>query len=140
MTWRFLPYSLPLRIPYSWAKGTQRERLGLWVVREPDDGGLAGWGETAPPPHLGIPGQDLAFQAKAALEEATDALELGAALDAIGTEPRIRHGLLCAALDAQARAEGVPLARLLARRHGIARQPAAQVPVNALVGAVPPAE
>ncbi|MDD9916585.1 MAG: hypothetical protein OXT01_18195, partial [Rhodospirillaceae bacterium] len=50
----FIPYDLPLRIPYRWAKGEQLTRGGLLARCDLD--GAVGWGEMAPPPHETVDG------------------------------------------------------------------------------------
>ena len=54
-------YSLPLTIPYRWAKGAQTTRGGLIIRMQTD--GCTGWGETAPPPHIPVNGAALRAEA-----------------------------------------------------------------------------
>lgn len=147
-----IPYDLPLSRPYRWAKGVQERRKGLLVRITMD--GQVGWGETAPPPHEQDALHDLAGQAMGAaalLEGCGGAGEAGqrdtgvrmgpeGILDEANVAPRIRHGVLCAWLDTQAQAAGQPLGRFLAKRYDVGREPAPQVPVNALIEAAKPSE
>lgn len=99
---------------------------------------LRGWGETAPPPHdQATPA--IALQAHQ-LTAQFDARQPEASLDAAQAPARIRHGLLCAWLDLQARLADAPLNQFLAERYAIGRTPTSVVPVNALIEAVAPQE
>lgn len=128
-------FRLPLRAPFRTAAGTIHQREGL-LLRLITDAGVAGLGEASPHPTLG----------PAALREAEAALEglaprlLGADPEALsaqrpeGLSPALACALDTAALDAQARARGLPLARLLSG------EPRPAVPVNATVAAETDAE
>lgn len=120
------PYRLPLTTPYRWAKGEQRERIGL-IVRCNLDGAI-GWGECAPAIHLRLDPDILAADT-ARLIEGLDARSQGflSALDARAPAPHLRCGIATAWLSARAAAHGVSLSRHL---HAA---PAARVPVNGLV-------
>jgi o-succinylbenzoate synthase len=121
----FHPYRLPLAVPYRWAKGEQRERIGVLVRCELE--GAIGWGECAPPIHLPLDPADLARQA-AVLIDGLDDTQPGflAALDVRAPGPRLRCGIATAWLAARAANEGMSLSRYLGGG-------AAFVPVNGLV-------
>ncbi|MHB8634800.1 MAG: mandelate racemase/muconate lactonizing enzyme family protein [Thermoplasmatota archaeon] len=131
--WEVEPYRIPLVRPYRWAKGAQAERLGLLIRFT--EGGLTGWGETAPPPHEQDGIAALADEARrwAARVRGKPEEDLAAA------PPRLRHGLLSAWLDCHAKRAGLPLASFMAERYAT-HPPAARVAVNALVEAVAPKE
>lgn len=133
MTWLVQTYTLPLARPYKWAKGEQHERRGLLVSRHAD--GLTGWGETAPPPHEPNT-TELAVQAHALLPYADATPE--PSLDRVQAPPRLRHAILGAWLDLEAKRQGTTLAAFLAQRYHVARTPRSSVPVNALIEAVAP--
>ena len=127
------PFSLPLSSPLATASGTIEAREGF-LVRY-DHRGRTGVGEATP-----LPGwtESLA-DCRAALDTAAGAeadgghtaamLELAA--DAV---PAARHGFATALLDADARADGVPLYRWFD-----ADRRCESVPVNATVGDADPA-
>jgi len=131
---RTTPYSLPLSSPLSTASTTIEERSGL-VVRY-DHRGETGVGEAAP-----LPGWT------ESLADCRDALDDAAAADAVGGHtaamlelaadrvPAARHGFATALLDADARADGVPLYRWFDGDRRCER-----VPVNATVGDASPDE
>lgn len=121
-------FSLPLTEPLSTAHGPIESREGL-LVRF-DHRGEAGLGEATP-----LPGWTESLEdCEAALERALDTYENeghSAALlelDA-GTVPAARHGFATALLDADARADGVPLARWFDPDASLG-----SVPVNATIG------
>jgi len=131
---RTTPFSLPLSSPLATASGTIEAREGA-VVRY-DHRGQTGVGEATP-----LPGWT------ESLSDCEAALEAAAAADADGghtaamlelaadSVPAARHGFATALLDADARADGVPLYRWFdADRHCDA------VPVNATVGDGDPAK
>ncbi|WP_431357806.1 mandelate racemase/muconate lactonizing enzyme family protein [Haloarcula marina] len=128
MTIRTTPFSLPLSSPLSTAAGRIEERSGF-VVRY-DHRGETGLGEATP-----LPGWTESLDGcEEALARAADAEADGGhtgvmlALDA-GEVPAARHGVATALLDADARAEGVPLYQWFdADVH------CESVPVNATVG------
>ncbi|MBV0903132.1 mandelate racemase/muconate lactonizing enzyme family protein [Haloarcula salina] len=127
-------FSLPLSRPLATASGTIDERTGF-VVRY-DHRGETGVGEATP-----LPGwTESVADCESALDRASEAASTGGhtgallALDA-GEVPAARHGFATALLDADARADGVPLYRWFDSERRCER-----VPVNATVGDSPPAE
>lgn len=121
MTWSWRPETLPLRVPYQWAKGVQTKRRVLLVELDGQ------WGECAPPPHVQTPPEVLADQAMAlvhGLDPARD--DFLALLDERRPDPRLRCGISTAYFCARAAANGESLSGHL----GV---PATTVPVNALL-------
>lgn len=129
------PYRIPLTRPYRWAGGAQTERGGLLVAVEHK--GSTGWGEVAPPIHERPDLDALQHAASSILERLTapDA----AALDRLDLHPRLRTGISTAFLDIAAKRQDLSVAAYMAQEAGIQRV-AKEVPVNALIGAVPPDE
>jgi o-succinylbenzoate synthase len=125
----FFPYSLPLRVPYRWAKGEQLERCGLLARVDLD--GAVGWGEMAPPPHEAVDGTARVAEASAIVEglEPNDDAFLDQ-VDARGPYMRIRCAIATAWLSARAAREGISLSAYLAAG---SEAPATMVPVNGLV-------
>jgi len=127
-------FSLPLSRPLATASGTIEAREGV-VVRY-DHRGHTGVGEATP-----LPGwTESLTDCRAALETAGDAESRGghtaAMLElAADSVPAARHGFATALLDADARADGVPLYRWFddGRR-------CESVPINATVGDSDPEE
>lgn len=129
------PYRIPFAAGFATAHGRATAREGL-ILRLATDAGVEGLGEAAPLPEFG--GGTVA-DAAALLEALTPPLTgatLEALLDRCAALPldqpgaaAVRCALETAALDVLGRARGVPLAALLASNH------AAEVPVNATVGA-----
>lgn len=126
---KFFAYSLPLCIPYRWAKGEQTWRGGLLARCEL--GGAVGWGEMAPPPHETVNGPARVAEAAAVVDgldpRADDFLEQ---VDARAPYERIRCAIATAWLSARAAREGKSLSAYLARD---GEAPAEFVPVNGLV-------
>lgn len=135
-SWRLIPYEIPLVRPYVWAKGKQSTRSGLLVACSMED--VVGWGEVAPPPHLGVDGRAIAAYATKALRVPMAQEDVPAALDAAGCGPRLRSGLAGAWLDAEARVAGRSLAEHVAERVRHDGKAAEEVPVNGLVVALSP--
>ncbi|MBX0285318.1 mandelate racemase/muconate lactonizing enzyme family protein [Haloarcula salinisoli] len=128
------PFSLPLSSPLATASGTIEAREGV-LVRY-DHRGETGIGEATP-----LPGwTESLTDCRAALDTAAAAETQGghtaAMLElAADSVPAARHGFATALLDADARADGVPLYRWFdADRH------CETVPVNATVGDSDPAD
>jgi len=127
------PFSLPLSSPLATASDTIEERDGL-VVRY-DHRGHTGVGEATP-----LPGWTESLpDCRAALASAATAETSGghtaAMLElAADTVPAARHGFATALLDADARADGVPLYQWFD-----ADRRCQSVPVNATVGDGDPA-
>ena len=125
---KLTPFSLPLSSPLATASGTIEAREGL-VVRY-DHRDETGVGEATP-----LPGWTESLPAcRAGLDAAADADRRGghtaATLElAADSVPAARHGFVTALLDADARADGVPLYRWF----DDTRQ-CDTVPVNATVG------
>jgi len=121
------PFSLPLESPLSTAAGDIEAREGFLV--EYDHRGVTGIGEATPLPGWTesleecAAGLDRALEAGADGEHSTGLLELDAS-----ETPAARHGFATALLDADARADGIPLYRWFHDRHR------GSVPVNATVG------
>ena len=124
------PYALPLATPYRWSKGEQTTRGGL--IHRIEISGHVGWGETAPPPHVPVDGPALQREAEAAVAgldpEDDNFLER---LDTRAPATRIRTGISTAWFCARAATAGMPLAAYLGQGW---REPAAQVPINGLIG------
>jgi o-succinylbenzoate synthase len=127
-------FSLPLSEPLGTARGTIEERAG-YVVRY-DHRGYTGVGEATP-----LPGwTETLAECEAGLGAAADAEPGGGhtgallALDAHEV-PAARHGFATALLDADARADGVPLYQWFDEGRDCR-----SVPVNATVGDAGPAE
>lgn len=133
-----MPYALPLRVPYRWAKGEHHERRGLLVRADLD--GAVGWGEAAPAPHRDVDLPAYAAQARrllAGLDPHDEAF--GQQLDAHQPAARLRCGIMTAWLAARACRAGESLGATLARAQSLGRPPAARVPVNGLVTEATPA-
>jgi len=128
------PFSLPLTTPYRWSRGKQTVRGGLIVRMEKD--GHVGWGEAAPPPHIPVDGPALKAEAEAAVEglnpAAPDFIER---LDERAPTPPIRTGITTALFALRAAQEGLSLGAYLGKGW---RKPAANVPINGLVGEAAP--
>lgn len=138
-------FALALREPLPTAAGTIAARRGflLRVGLE----GLVGLGEATPLP----PWTEDLKACRAALDAAAEHLDgledpeealtdLDAFCKPLRAAPAARHGLALALLDLAARRAGLPLAAHLARsRPGREAALPARVPLNALVGALPPA-
>ena len=131
---RLTAFSLPLARPLGTAKGTISAREG--VVVEYDHRGETGVGEATP-----LAGWTEPLPAcQDALDAAADAEVSGGhsaallELDALDV-PAARHGFSTALLDADARADGLPLYRWFD-----ADRDCRSVPVNATVGDGPPGE
>ena len=128
------PFSLPLSSPLATASGTIGAREGV-LVRY-DHRGETGVGEATP-----LPGWTESLpDCRAALDGAADAEATGghtaAMLElAADSVPAARHGFATALLDADARADGVPLYRWFD-----ADRRCTAVPVNATVGDGDPGE
>jgi len=120
-------FSLPLESPLSTAAGSIAEREGFLV--EYDHRDVTGVGEATPLPGWTeslaecAAGLDRALEAGAGGEHSTGLLELDAS-----ESPAARHGFATALLDADARADGIPLYRWFHDHHRTS------VPVNATVG------
>lgn len=128
-------YQLPFASGFNTAHGEMRRREGL-ILRLTTDDGTIGLGEAAPLVEFGGGDCD---QTESLLQSVLSDLR-GIDLDGLmprlaarfGDQPEtaaLRCGLDTAALDAQAKARGLPLAALLADR-----APAAAVAVNATIG------
>lgn len=126
---QFIPYDLPLRIPYRWAKGEQLTRGGLLARCDLD--GAVGWGEMALPPHEAVDGPARVAEAQAVVggldPSDEDFLDQ---VDARAPYERIRCAIATAWLSARAAREGKSLSAYLAQGD---EAPAARVPVNGLV-------
>ena len=122
------PFSLPLRSPLSTASGEITERSGF-LVRY-DHRGVRGLGEATP-----LPGwTESPAECERGLERALEAGRGGdhsAALLELDAEevPAARHGFATALLDADARADDIPLYQWFDDTRRVDR-----VPVNATVG------
>lgn len=133
MTLAFAPFALDLAAPLSTAAGDIERREGFLV--RVDHRGVTGVGEATP-----LPGWTESLAAcETALETAAGAAREGARgalleLDA-GSVPAARCGVATALLDADARAEGVPLHEWLDDGAHPGR-----VPVNATLGDGDPGE
>lgn len=126
------PFSLPLSSPLSTAQGTIRDRDGVVVTY--DHRGETGVGEATPLPGWTEP----VVECRTALDDAatadTDGGHTAAMLELVADEvPAARHGFATALLDADARADAVPLYRWF--DPDIRRE---SVPVNATVGDADP--
>lgn len=108
-------FSLPLREPLTTARGEITDRTGYLVTV---DHPAAGIGEATP-----LPGWT------ESLDECETALRDSDGSDLDSLPSAARHGVSLALLDADARADGVPLYRSLGARNRVE-----SVPVNATVG------
>nr|WP_276273949.1 o-succinylbenzoate synthase [Halomicroarcula sp. GDY20] len=131
---RTTPFSLPLATPLSTAAGTIEAREGF-VVRY-DHRGEVGVGEATPLPGWteSLTDCEAGLAAAAAADPEGGHTAAMLELDAAAV-PAARHGFATALLDADARADGVPLYRWFD-----ADRTCESVPVNATVGDAPPAE
>ncbi len=134
---RITPVRIPLRAPFSTARGLIAVREGALVALEAE-GGLVGWGETFPLAGFGL---ESAGEARRTLERIASQLlgqscnAPGALLDEIepltATAPGARAALDLALHDLAARRDGAPLAEWLAKREG--RLPRRRVRFAALI-------
>lgn len=124
---RLIPYCLPLSRPWVAASATLLERRG-WLLALTAADGTTGWGDCAPLPSSGAPGQERAAAALASLV-ATLAGKDTESPGEIDAPPEVRWALETALFDLAARRRGLPLARLLGARD-------LAVPVNAALGAL----
>jgi len=128
------PFSLPLSSPLSTARGTISERSGF-VVRY-DHRGETGVGEASP-----LPGwTESVEECRNGLADATTVAADGGHTDILlsldaASVPAARHGFATALLDADAKADGVPLYQWFD-----SDRQCESVPVNATVGDGPPSE
>lgn len=125
--------SLRLGSPLGTANGEISERRVVLVAVEgalPDGTPVRGVGEAAPLP----PWTETYDECRSALAGVRDALGRGESAPLDGLPPAARHALSLASADGEARAAGVPLSRVVARRAAIDGAPAGSVPVNATVG------
>lgn len=111
-------FSLPLRAPLATARGEITDRTGFLVTVDDPAPGI---GEATP-----LPGWTESLDDCEAALRTVDPDDLGD-LDAL--PPAARHGVALALLDAQSRADDVPLYRYLGARDRVD-----SVPVNATVG------
>jgi o-succinylbenzoate synthase len=142
---RIRPYAFPLRAPLRTAHGLLARREGFVIALGNGDGRW-GLGEGAPLPGFGMEtlgacGEALRRWGRALEGGRPDlsALATGAGIAGLGlpgdpaARPAAAHGLELALLDLAAQEAGLPLARWL--QAGAA----SRVPVNATIGAQPPA-
>lgn len=132
---RWQSFRIPLRQPFVTALGILGAREGLIIVLETDDGHM-GLGEASPLPTARGPLLEGAAAEIAAVAPQLLALTPQAALRALsrlvgsrGLSAAVRCGVDIALHDLRAKEVGLPLCHLLAS------QPAAAVPVNAVLGA-----
>ncbi len=123
-------FRLPLLAPFWSAERRITHREGL-LLRLTTDADFVGMGETSPHPALGVGGVDEAIEALSRLAPGLLGADVGRLSAGLpdGIPPALACGLETAALDALARARGLPLARLLCD------SPRAAVPVNATIAA-----
>ena len=122
------PFSLPLEAPLSTAAGAIEERAG-YLVRY-DHRGETGVGEATPLPGWTESLDDCERALERALEAGTGGQHSNGLLELDADEaPAARHGFATALLDADARADGVPLYRWFDDARAVHR-----VPVNATLG------
>ncbi|MEE9607944.1 MAG: o-succinylbenzoate synthase [Myxococcota bacterium] len=140
---RLTRFRLRLASPLETGHGRLREREGVLLELEAR-GGAVGWGEALPLPGFGLEPVARTWDALEGLARdllARDELDADSWLDGLErlapAAPAARAAADAALHDLVARAEGVSVARWLARREG--RSPSASVRVNALVGAIDPA-
>lgn len=122
-------FRLPLRAPLVTARGVFRYRRGL-LLRLSTDAGITGLGEASPHPALSNVAQldrELAALAPRLVGTAVTDLEDPDLRGRLRLHPALACALDTAALDAQARACGAPLAALLRPDHRWS------VPVNATI-------
>jgi len=122
------PFSLPLRSPLSTASGDVAERSGF-LVRY-DHRGVRGLGEATPLPGWTESLADCERGLERALEAGTGGDHSAAVLELdADVVPAARHGFATALLDADARADDIPLYQWFDDTRRVDR-----VPVNATVG------
>jgi o-succinylbenzoate synthase len=126
---RWTPFSLPFRRPFATAAAATDHREGLLVELE-TDAGARGLGEAAPLPERGgsLAASLAALETTAPRLIGLDLADVPTLLEAPSLDAAARCALNTAALDAEARARGLPLAALLAPA------PRPSVPVNAVIG------
>lgn len=112
---RVTPYALTLKRPWYGARARMDARAG-WLVAITDNTGRVGYGDCSPPPSASDEQRQAAAAALARLADALTGLDPAPALErlaAVDAPAPARCALETALLDLQARAGGVPLARLL---------------------------
>ena len=124
-----MPYTLPLKTRYRWAKGDHDSRSGILIQVSLD--GAEGWGEVAYGPHVTRDWRLLANE----LADKFAGLNLGSddlleQVDRLNLHNRERNGIASAWLSARAMQAGQPLAHYLA---GPGETPADEVPINGLI-------
>lgn len=137
------PYRLPLREPVALGRARIEEREGI-LLRLEAEGGAVGWGDAAPLPGFS---REFLFDVHLELDAFGRALcerdldprdvtdpqgRLHTALDKAHLKPSTRYALDLALWDLAAQARGCSLARALTP------EPAAALPLNALVTEPPP--
>jgi len=112
----FAPYRLPLRQPWTSARGGFAVREG-WLVRLVTDAGMIGYGDCAPLPQAGTESMDSAVACLSGWAATLPGLSLESALGRVTAgaagAPAARCGLETALLDLLAQQAGLPLARWL---------------------------
>jgi o-succinylbenzoate synthase len=112
---RVTPYALTLKRPWHGARARMDARSG-WLVTAGDGAGGVGYGDCSPPPSASDDQRHAAESALGRLAETLAGLDLALALERVATldaPAPARCALETALLDLQARARGIPLARLL---------------------------
>jgi o-succinylbenzoate synthase len=144
-TWRVAPYAAELKHPLATGHGRQTTRQGCYVLaRGRGERGAAAWGlgEAAPLPAWGTEDHTETARVLAALPAmaVTSTEQVPAALAFAGLElarhPAAHAAAELALLDLLAREAGVSLGQLLAHSGPLATE----VAVNALIGAISPAQ
>ncbi|EXJ15585.1 o-succinylbenzoate synthase [Imhoffiella purpurea] len=127
---RIQAYDLPLRRPWSSARGGFDRRCG-WLVRLESEG-VAGFGDCAPLPAAGTETARTAARTLDRVQASALAPSTARPLDDLDAElnrsPSVRYALDCALADLSSRLAGVPLARHLSP------SPAERIAVNAMLG------
>lgn len=140
-------YGFPLRRPFVTSGWTVTTRDVILFSVSDGTHGATGWGEAAPLPAFGTEDHATALAALddaqsflAAMRDipAPDTLRLTEWIPALTRTPAARFAVECALLDAYARGKGWTLRALLAG--DAASRPADRVPVNAVIGSMPPEE
>ncbi|GAB6877877.1 enolase C-terminal domain-like protein [Halorubrum gandharaense] len=123
-------FSLRLDSPLSTARAEILDREGVVLQLDPgaDPVPKPGIGEATP-----LPGWTETQEACTAAIDRAEREGVEAAMAGLEDAPAARHGLSVAFFDAEARAEGEPLAHTLAAERDLP-EPAERVPVNATIG------
>jgi o-succinylbenzoate synthase len=124
------PYCLPLRRPWTTARGRMLVREGWLVVAS--CAGIRGYGDCAPLPEAGTEFPETAWHALRVWRDRLPGQSIPQALESLsgtsGHAPAAAYSMECALLDLESRLQGLPL-------HGLLNREATNsVPVNGALG------